>query len=141
MHLQPGPRRKQQIAETCLENHGVRDALSPDLIVTSAERFRNWTSDTFDPFDQATEVPATAPINDSQAVGIMDVLIEPTPEEFVIIDHKIKPVPEEMWQQTAAEHVHQLFAYQKLLEQQNKHVTRTWIHLPLAGGVIQVELT
>jgi ATP-dependent exoDNAse (exonuclease V) beta subunit len=136
-HLDPD--EKQQIAEQCLENHGVRDALPPALLVTSAERFREWVTDTFNPTDRATEVPATAPINDSQAVGIMDVLIEPTPDEFVIVDHKIKPVPEEMWQQTAAEHVHQLYAYQKLLEQQDKHVTQTWIHLPLAGGVIQME--
>lgn len=127
------------IAERCLKTHEVPGVLAPSSLVEAARRFHTWLQNRYPDSDWATEVPVSASIRNSQAVGAIDVLIQDEQGRYIIVDHKIKPVPKSMWVETASQYTAQLSAYRTILEQQDRPVRACWIHLPLAGGMVRVE--
>ncbi len=81
-----------------------------------------------------TEVPVTAPRSaGGQWVGAIDLLVELANGQYLVVDHKSRPIPAALAAESVAEFSGQLAAYREILEAQGLSVAETWIHLPLAG--------
>ena len=81
-----------------------------------------------------TEVPVTAPRSaGGQWVGAIDLLVELANGQYLVVDHKSRPIPAALAAESVAEFSGQLAAYREILEAQGLLVAATWIHLPLAG--------
>lgn len=76
--------------------------------------------------------------NDQVVKGWIDVLLE-TKDGWIIIDHKSSPRPRKDWKDEALKYSGQLKAYKDGVETATgKDVLATWIHLSVAGGMINV---
>ena len=87
------------------------------------------------------EHPVIQLLDTGQVVsGFIDLLLE-TEEGWVIVDHKTSPRPRNEWKNIAAGYSGQLLAYKRAIENATERpVVQTWLHFPVGGGLIEVEL-
>jgi serine/threonine protein kinase len=83
-----------------------------------------------------TETPVTVPrLAGGQWKGTLDLLLQLTDGNLVIIDHKSAPLRREHCAAKAASYSGQLSAYQEMIRSTGQSIHSTWIHFPLAGVV------
>jgi len=86
------------------------------------------------------EAPVTATRSEGgQWEGTIDLLLE-TDEAFAVIDHKSSDWGESGWTEKAEEYSGQLLTYVHVMDTHHgKALRRACIHLPLAGGMVEVK--
>jgi ATP-dependent exoDNAse (exonuclease V) beta subunit len=130
----------------CCGSGFSRDSRDSDAFVdaesalAAAREFRAWLDRRFAPTRTLVEYPLVHVLEDGRAVrGWIDVLLE-TDLGFVVIDHKSSPRPKSEWQIEALEHSGQLAVYARALEAAGKKVAGCWIHFPVGGGAVAVDV-
>lgn len=131
---------KVAVAERCLRNWESEDALPAEMLVDAGGRLRAWIDEEFGEATWHTEVPVTAPAPDGrQWRGTVDLLLELPDGDAVIVDHKIRPIPEGMWTEEAKQYVGQLHGYTEALEEAGLQVAGQWLAFVLGGGVCGID--
>ena len=126
--------QKNAVAERCLSSFSVSGLLAPSVILSSGDRFCAWVDAEFPGARWHTEVPVTVCRNDGgHWNGAIDLLLELTNGEFVVIDHKSAPIRREHCFAKAATFSSQLNAYREMMTHAGDVVASCWIHFPLAG--------
>jgi hypothetical protein len=124
---------KLAAARRCINGYGLAELLAEKALVAAGDSFCAWVDANFPGARWITEVPVTGPCADSgQWYGTIDLLLELSDGSLVLVDHK-------SGQTLLPAHAAQIAAYCEALEAQAQTVSRTLVHLPLAGSVIQVS--
>ena len=128
-------------ASRVLREWGFEGAVDPAAAVQAAQRFISWVDSTFNPIAWHVEHPITHVLDTGQvAQGFIDLLIE-TKDGWVIVDHKATPRPRNEWRAIAEGYSGQLAMYKAALEAASDlPVTGSWIHMPVGGGVIPIQI-
>jgi len=67
-------------------------------------------------------------------------LLLQTKDGWVIIDHKASPRPRSEWKEIAHVYSGQLLAYKQAIEAAtDQPVIQMWLHLPVGGGLIELN--
>jgi ATP-dependent exoDNAse (exonuclease V) beta subunit len=129
------------VAARCLQGFGAEAVIAADQLVAMGERLSAWVAKTYPGALWHTEVPVTAPRNGGgQWSGSVDLLLRLPNGEVVIVDHKSGPIRRNQLAAKAATYAGQLAAYREALTAQSLTVAATWIHFPLAGGIVRMGL-
>lgn len=132
---------KTAVAARCVERPDGAQLCEPRWLVDAGERFRTWANERFRDVRWYAEVPVTAPREEGGVwMGTIDLLLVDDVGEAAIIDHKAASVRRERWVGQALEYKAQLWAYDRCVQAQGLSVTSTWIHLPVSGAAIRVDL-
>lgn len=127
---------RHQIAQRCLATYGVTGVLSPDVLLSTGDRFANWVVERYPGARWHTEVPLTAPrAAGGQWIGTADLLLQLDDGQLILIDHKSAPIRREHCQAKAATYSSQLNAYAGILETIGETLANRHIHFPLAGVI------
>lgn len=136
-----GREEKDALAARCLQRPDGTQLCEPQWLVESGDRFRAWVDRHFGGFRWYTEVPVTAPREEGGSwVGTLDLLLVDDDGRAAVIDHKAASVRPERWVGQALEHAGQLWAYDRCVRAQGLSVAGTWIHLPVSGAMVRVDL-
>src|SRR5690606_25455180 len=109
-------------------------------VLAAAERFRAAVAKRFAPRRIHVEYPIVHVLADGRVVrGAIDVLLE-TEDGVVVIDHKSSPRPRSEWNEDALEHSGQLDAYRRAPAAAGLPVAGCWIHFPVSGGLLRVDV-
>ena len=127
---------RERIAERCLNAFSVSGTFAPSVIVATGNRFTDWVETKFPEAIWLTEIPVTA----NRAAGgkwngTLDLVLELSDGSLVIIDHKSAPIRRQHCEAKAMAYTGQLKAYKEMLHSEDRQVTSSWIHFPLAGVV------
>lgn len=126
-------------AERLLENYGVENAITPEIMTECCRNLYCWVESTYPEAKISCELPITYhDENGTLYQGFIDMLLE-LPEGYVIIDHKTHPAQHDA-EQYAAGCAGQLNLYRKAVEMATgRKVLRTIIHLPNIGRCYDVK--
>ncbi|MCA1812600.1 MAG: UvrD-helicase domain-containing protein [Halobacteriales archaeon] len=128
-------------AERCLRGSGATTWLSPADLIAAGHRLEAWVEERYAGAAWHVELSATAPsATGAQWNGNIDLLLELPDGAHVIIDHKVAPLPVAMLADKAKEFSGQLAAYGEMLTRQGRRVEACWVHFPLAGALVLLEL-
>lgn len=128
-------------AEACLTRWNKSGVVEADHLVRAGRHLMEWVDREMPGATWHVEAPVTAPrVEGGQWVGTIDLLLE-AEDGFVVIDHKSSDFSESGWTDKAVEHSGQLLTYVQILNANHEAVKRALIHLPLAGGVVEVTTT
>lgn len=126
-------------AKRCLSSHDVESDLRPETLVDAGDRLLAWVADEFPGANLMTEVPVVAAGHDGgRWSGEIDLLLETEGGELVVVDHKARPIPEEMWAGEAQGHAGQIDAYRQALETLGRDVGAGYVHFPFGGGIVEL---
>jgi ATP-dependent exoDNAse (exonuclease V) beta subunit len=118
----------------------VSTFVDPASALAAARELRAWLDKKFAPKRTLVEYPIVHVLEDGRAVrGWIDVLLE-TDAGFVVIDHKSSPRPKSEWPVEALEHSGQLAVYGRALKAAGKKVAGCWIHFPVSGGAVAIDV-
>jgi hypothetical protein len=128
-------------AASLLSVRAISSIDAPDL-VTAADALRANLDHRWPGAAWRYEVPVAAILDTVQGRqrldGRIDLLLE-TATGWVLIDHKAFPGRESAWETHAIEHAPQLAAYRHvLLMSKTLPVLACLIHLPIAGGIVEL---
>ncbi|MCA9178296.1 MAG: UvrD-helicase domain-containing protein [Planctomycetales bacterium] len=125
---------KESVAERCLAAFSVTGILSPSVLVSSGERFRQWVEKHFPGSHWHVETAVCGPRSaGGDWNGTIDILLQLPSGEVVVIDHKSAPIRRGYCETKAKEYAGQLAAYSEALTSAGEVIKSTWIHFPLAG--------
>jgi ATP-dependent helicase/nuclease subunit A len=132
---------RRRLAARLLRGHGVDDVLDADALVGMGTRLWSWMTQTFTPAAVHREWPITERLATGTLVGGTVDLVVRTAGGTVVLDHKTFPG-------TVAEALARLPAYSGQLAAYahavatatGVPVVSTWIHLPVLGVVVEVNL-
>ncbi len=136
------PDREDAIARATaiLAAYGAGSYVSAEDAIACARRFRRWVLARFRPQRILVEYPVSQRCPNGQVVkGWIDVLVE-TSGGWVIIDHKSSPRPKAEWSQEVIEHSGQLQNYKNMLAAAGRSALECWVHFPVSGGVVRVDI-
>ncbi len=132
---------RRRVAARCLQGFGAESLIAADQLVATGERLTAWVTKTYPGATWHTEVSVTAPrAAGGQWNGSVDLLLRLPRGELVVVDHKSGPIRRNQLAAKAATYAGQLAAYRESLKAQGLPVAATWIHFPLAGGMIRTGL-
>ena len=127
-------REQERVAERCLAAFSVTGILSPSVLVSSGERFRQWVEKHFPGSQWHVETPICGPRSaGGNWNGTIDILLQLPSGELVVIDHKSAPIRRGYCETKAKEYAGQLAAYSEALTSAGEVIKSTWIHFPLAS--------
>jgi ATP-dependent helicase/nuclease subunit A len=139
--LNPGRVEALERARALFEGYGVGTFIDAESALIAAQRFREWLEKTFAPKQTLVEYPIAHRLDDGRIVrGWIDVLLE-TSRGWVIIDHKSSPRPKAEWSHEVVEHSGQLQSYKNILAAAGRSPSECWIHFPVGGSVVRVEIS
>jgi len=129
---------RERVAERCLNAFSISGTFAPSVIVETGNRFIDWVGTKFPEARWLTEIPVTA----NRAAGgkwngTLDLVLELSDGSLVIIDHKSAPIRRQYCEAKAMTYTGQLRAYKEMLHNDERPVTSSWIHFPLAGVVTE----
>lgn len=125
-------------AETCLTRWGQRGVVEAEHLVRAGRNLEEWVEREMPGATWYVEVTVTAPrAQRGQWSGTIDLLLE-AEDGYAVMDHKSSDFSESGWSEKAEAHSGQLLTYVELLGVHGKVVKLALIHLPLAGGVVEV---
>lgn len=125
-----------QLAETIVHRWGVREVVSPDLLVESGQRLQSFLDAEYAGWKVHREAPIGWRTENRVMEGWIDLLIE-GPEGCVLVDHKTYP-GHEAEQHIRESYLGQMAAYRQALAAAGKTVIKTLIHLPALGQIYEV---
>jgi hypothetical protein len=128
-----------QLAETIVHRWGVREVVSPDLLVESGQRLQAYLDAEYAGWKVHREAAIGWRTENRVMEGWIDLLIE-GPEGCVLIDHKTYP-GHEAEHHIRESYLGQMAAYRQALAAAGKSVIRTLIHLPALGQIYEVILS
>lgn len=131
-----------RVAQRCLDGFGVQGLLQAADLVAAGERLKAWAAKHYPGATWHTEVPVTGPAGDgAQWVGVADLLLVNPDGSVVVVDHKGATVPEALDDARQAAFAAQVGAYRGILEDEGRRVAGAFLHLPLGGAVLPVDVT
>lgn len=138
------PDARTACAEGLLAAAGLTGLVRGDALVKASDALRTWVEGRWPGARWHRELPVEALVasdhGDRRVVGIVDLLLE-TDEGVVIVDHKTFPGgTEASWRKKALEVAGQLFVYAHVLRQAGRKVLGLWVHLPMGGGMVELEM-
>ena len=127
---------KEVVAERCLSAFSVTGILSPSVLVSSGERFREWVEKNYPGAQWHVEIAANGPrAAGGDWNGTIDLVLQLPSGEVVVIDHKSAPIQRRHCAAKALQFTEQLAAYHEVLTATGQTVESEWIHYPLVGIV------
>ncbi|MCO6042674.1 UvrD-helicase domain-containing protein [Aeoliella sp. ICT_H6.2] len=131
---------KMTVATRCLAGFGVSHLLTADALVKQGDAFSDWVEAQYPGATWHSEMPVSAPRADGgQWVGAIDLVLETTNGEAIVVDHKSAPIRREQCAAKAQTYSGQLQAYAEILGELGVCVAGTVVHFPLAGVVCPVR--
>ena len=113
--------------------------MDPAESVQTAQAFRRFLQQRFEPTRINVEVPLRHELDDGRSVrGFVDLLAQ-TEEGWLIIDHKSSPQRKSTWKDEALKHAGQLLAYRDALAAAGYAVAGCYIHFAVTGGLVEVR--
>ncbi len=140
----PFPLRLER-AHGLIEGAGLREVVRPESLVLAGDALRDWVARRWPRAEWHREIPIEGIVSSAhgerRVSGIIDLLLE-TETGFVLVDHKTFPAKaESAWRAKCVKFIPQLAAYAKLLDSVGeKRVEACWVHLPVAGGMLEVGI-
>jgi ATP-dependent exoDNAse (exonuclease V) beta subunit/ERCC4-related helicase len=127
----------ETVARAFLDATPVGDALSPDALVGAADGFTRFLAREFPEATAHAELPVTRALPGGSTLhGVIDLALV-APDGVVVVDHKSHFGADR--HARAAEHHGQLVAYGEALAQALGVPLRgLWIHLPMAGEMVEI---
>ncbi|WP_237073449.1 UvrD-helicase domain-containing protein [Prosthecochloris sp. GSB1] len=136
----PGTCDAASVAEL-LERHAMAGLCEPESIARQLGEFRRTLSERWPDGTLHVEVPVEQLLHRAQVLkGQIDLVLE-TPDGWVIIDHKITVIGQNLWSAKALEYSGQLLEYKQALEAvTGKPVESCWINLFASGGLVRLDV-
>ncbi|WP_459556756.1 UvrD-helicase domain-containing protein [Lacunimicrobium album] len=132
---------KTKVVERCLSAFGITGLVPASVIVSAGQRFVAWVDANYPQATWHTEKPVSGPRSQGgQWTGTIDLLLKLPTGEVVVIDHKSAPIRRNACTGKAAAYAGQLAAYEEILRDGGETVSGKWIHFPLAGVVVQLDV-
>jgi ATP-dependent exoDNAse (exonuclease V) beta subunit len=136
-----GREQREAIAKRCLRGFGAEGLLVPSDLVDMGESFLNWVQHKYPGAVWKTEVPVSSPRQKGgQWNGSADLLLELPNNELVVVDHKSTEAKSKTIEEASLHYDAQLAAYREILETQGRKVTAIWIHMPMLGAMVQLQV-
>jgi ATP-dependent helicase/nuclease subunit A len=130
--------RRLDIADRLLTRWGVSGALSPQDVVTAADRLWSFCSQKWPGARLLREWPVNGSVGLQRAQGRIDLIVE-ADAGVIIIDHKTYPGRPETWEARVASYAPQIDLYGRLAsDAAGKPVTGLYVHLPIAGTLLRI---
>jgi ATP-dependent exoDNAse (exonuclease V) beta subunit len=132
-------------AGALVEGAGLAGVVGADAFVAAGDALRAWVERKWPCAVWHREIPIDGIVasehGERRVSGIIDLLLE-TDAGYVLLDHKSFPAgAESAWRAQCATFIPQLAAYAWLLEAMgDKPLVACWVHLPVAGGMVEIEL-
>jgi ATP-dependent exoDNAse (exonuclease V) beta subunit len=128
-------------AERVLEAHGIAGCLESRDLVAIASRLWRWIAERFPGAALHREWPLThRKASGTTVVGTVDLVIAAS-DGLVVVDHKSFPGRAEEAGERALGFSGQLAAYAAALyEATGRAVTSSWIHFPIRGCMVEIQL-
>ena len=140
-HVELAIDERRAIAADVLAGHGVADALDRDELVGSGDRLWAWIASRFPNGDVQREYVLTHRTSSGTVVAGSADLVVAHDGSFAVIDHKGFPGNAEHAAERAIGYSGQLAAYAAALRAATgRDVTSTWIHFPIRGYMVEVQL-
>jgi ATP-dependent helicase/nuclease subunit A len=135
------PRAEREVmASNILDRWGASGTIQPASLIEASDRLERFVAARWPQARRHKEVPVFSRIGDQRASGRIDLLLE-TDDGFVIFDHKTFPGAPDTWMEKAQEFAPQLRLYGQVVTQAtSKSVQAAFIHMPVVGVVIEVNL-
>lgn len=131
---------REAMANNILDRWGVGGTIQPASLIEASDRLERFVAARWPQARRHKEVPVFSRIGDQRASGRIDLLLE-TDDGFVIVDHKTFPGAPDTWIEKAQEFAPQLRLYGQVVTQAtSKSVQAAFIHMPVVGVVIEVDL-
>ncbi|MBM4275176.1 MAG: DNA helicase UvrD [Deltaproteobacteria bacterium] len=130
-----------KMAQTILANWQT-DGIAPETLLLAGDRLwdfihRNFGKDC----PCRREWPVHLRLGQQKLSGRIDLLIE-TPAGNIIIDHKSFPGPLSRWEAKALDYSPQLYLYrQAMAKATHRAVVATYIHMPVAAVMLELDLS
>lgn len=123
-----------------LNGFGLTGAIEPADLMRQIIAIEKWIASRWPNCCRHAEMPIESILPNGQIMqGRIDLLLE-VPDGWVVLDHKANPASRDKWSEVATEHRGQLSMYADALTRATgRSVKESWIVLPVAAGVVQVE--
>ena len=127
-------------AASIIGNMADEGAIAPEDAVACTQRLMTALDDQFGPHRSFVEHPIVHVQENGQVVrGWIDLLLE-TERGWIVIDHKSSPKARAEWKDEALAHSGQLATYALALRKGGLTCAGCWVHFPVSGGLVEVEL-
>ncbi len=130
---------RRAIAARCITAHRVSGALDIEALVHAGERLRAWVKAEHPDATWHTEVNITAPLDGSQGVGTIDMLLVDADGATTLVDHKSVGGGTADAAEKARAFTAQIEAYVQLLKECGAPTPSANVHLPYAGAMVVIE--
>lgn len=130
-------------AKGLVEGWGLAGIVRAESLVKAGDALRAWVESKWPGATWRREIPiegvVTTEHGERRVNGIIDLLLE-TETGLVLVDHKTYPNPSPAaWRAKCETFIPQLATYARVLNAVGgKKVAAVWVHLPVAGGVVEV---
>ncbi len=134
--------QRRSIASGLLSRWNVSSAIDADAVLYAANAMRDWVSRNWPDARWHREWPLMMRLkNGSTLRGVADLVLEDN-SGYIVVDHKSFPGGGDKAVEKAASHAGQVLAYAEALRTATgKPVIGCFIHLPVAGVVVPVEVS
>jgi ATP-dependent exoDNAse (exonuclease V) beta subunit len=125
------------MAASCLANWGVGGAVDPAALVTASTKLWAWISSRWPGSLVHREVPVAGRVGLQRVNGRIDLLVEDA-ICWGLLDHKTYPGGHDRWPGELQSYVPQLAAYEALCREAGAPAVSRFVHLPIAGVVLEL---
>lgn len=132
-------------AKGLVEGWGLAGIVRAESLVKAGDALRAWVESKWPSATWRREIPIEGVVTTEHGArrvnGIIDLLLE-TETGLVLVDHKTYPNPSPAaWRSKCETFIPQLATYARVLNAVGeKKIAAVWVHLPVAGGVVEVGL-
>ena len=130
------------MAKNILHRWNVPNALKPNELKEMADRLKDFIDKNLNNGKMQRELPMSLLRGQSQLRGYIDLLVV-TDDEVAIVDHKSSYLHEENTEILVKRYANQLSSYKEAVVSSGQYSGKrisAWLHLPVAGKMIRVEL-
>lgn len=128
------------LAKEILHRWQCKAWIDPGQLIQSADCLYAWIQKMYPQADWKRELPVMHRLqNKSQVFGFIDLLIE-TPQELIIIDHKVYPGSQKEIRLKSLDFAGQLKTYEDCLREIGELPVACYLHYPAGGCIVGVEV-
>ena len=127
--------------EEILAGHSSADVISPVALLNQIKAFSIWLNIRWPSARRYAEINVESVLGNNQILrGKIDLLLE-IERGWILIDHKANPQGSDQWNELVTCYSGQLASYIQAIESSTgKPVLETWLYLPVAGAMLQVNV-